>query len=340
LADFDDQFVFIDIKHIQKINDWGVEGFVKIGERREKDFPLLSVVTGSNEHRFFHWNKMSASERDSVNLPLKDTSISLVVYDNERNADDRDWIMKFEPDTVHIEIKYNTTGCKDYKEVPDFPIVTSPNDSQTLYQYPEDQLLLTQKNTGGSYKYTAGGFEVLLNDWKDLLVSENLLSDVIPFEYETKPITSLYPEIFDWLELLDTNVKVIILLMLLVCLINMTSTLLVIILERTAMIGTMKALGSSNRSIGKIFIYNAAYYILTGLIIGNALAIGIAILQQQTGLMTLDPETYFMATVPVHLDLWYILAIDLGTLIICTIAMLLPSLLIVKISPVKAIRFK
>jgi lipoprotein-releasing system permease protein len=102
----------------------------------------------------------------------------------------------------------------------------------------------------------------------------------------------------------------------------------------------MKALGSSSRSISKIFVYNASWYIIRGLIIGNILAIGLGILQQQTGFIKMNQETYFMSTVPVHLDLWYILAIDLGTLVVCTFAMLFPSMIIAKISPVKAIRFK
>ncbi len=340
LSDFDDQFVFVDMYHIQKINDWGVEGFVKIGERRNNDFTLHSLVTGSAEHRMYRWNGVNRTIQDSVILPLKDTTIELIVTDNSWNADSREYTQKFRPDTVRFSIQYSKIGCADYNEIPDFPLVSAPNDSQTVYQYSEDQIILTQTNSGGSYQYTAGGYEVLLNSWDDLLRADQLLSDVIPYDFETKPITVVYAEIFDWLELLDTNVKIIILLMLLVCLINMSSTLLVIILERTAMIGTMKALGSSNRSISKIFVYNASWYIIRGLIIGNVLAIGLGILQQQTGFIKMNQETYFMATVPVHLDLWYILAIDLGTLVICTLAMLLPSMIIVKISPVKAIRFK
>lgn len=340
LSDFDDQFVFIDIAHIQKINDWGVEAFVRIGERRNDSFTLKTQVTGSAEHRFFQWNNLSRTYMDSLILPLRDTSMQFIVFDNERDADDRDWVMKFRPDTVRFSIDYVQVGCADYNEDTDFPLVSSPNDSQTVYQYANDQLVLSQMNSGGSYRFTAGGYEVLLNEWSDLLRSDEILSDVIPYDFESKPITAVYPEIFDWLELLDTNVNIIILLMLLICLINMSSTLLVIILERTTMIGTMKALGCNNRSIGKIFIYNASWYILSGLFIGNIMAIGLGILQQQTGFIKMDQTTYFMSTVPVHLDIWYILAIDLGTLVICTFAMLLPSMIIVKISPVKAIRFK
>lgn len=339
LADFDDQFVLIDMYHIQKINDWGVEGFVKIGERRGDEFTLNTLVTGSNEYRKFQWNNLTPSLKDTLVLPCRDTTIRLIVFDNQRDADNRDWVMKFQPDTVNIKIKYEKTA---FGIIPDdgFPLVVSKGDSTTVYQYAEDRIELTQTNTGGSYQYAAGGFEVILNGWEDLLNADVLLSDVIPYDYATQPVTRLYPEIFDWLELLDTNVKVIILLMLLVCLINMSSTLLVIILERTAMIGTMKAMGTSNASIARIFIYNASWYILSGLFIGNVLAIGLGILQQQTGFITLDQETYFMAVVPIQLDWMYILAIDLGTLLICTFAMLLPSMIIVRISPVKAIRFK
>lgn len=342
MADFDNQFVFIDIYHIQKINDWGVEGFVSIGERRENDFTLHTLVTGSAEHRMYQWNKSIPGYTDSLILPLKDTSIQLLVADYTHDADGRDWILKYKPDTVWIDIDYteNTLFVNTKEETPDFPVVSAPADSKTIYDYPNDQLILTQKNSGGSYRYTAGGYEILLNTWEDLLRSDEIIMNDISYEFETKPITELYPEIFDWLALLDTNVQVIIILMLLVCLINMASTLLVIILERTSMIGTLKAIGSSNKSIGKIFVMNAAWYITLGLFIGNVMAIGLGILQQQTGFIKMDQETYFMATVPVYLDVWYILAINLGTFLICTIAMFLPSMIIGKISPVKAIRFR
>lgn len=338
LADFDEQFVIIDMYHIQRINDWGVEAFAGL-KLRNDTIRVEATVNGSNEHRLFVWNNGLPVEKDYIDLPLQSQSLYYVAYDNKLDADQREWIPKFPADTCWLKIEVSLANYSN--EMGErIPYSEEINDSVINYYYESCILTLTQRNSGGSFKYSVGGFEVLLDSWKNLVRADEILTNEIPYDYETRPITQLYPEIFDWLELLDTNVKVIILLMLLVCLVNMASTLLVIILERTAMIGTLKSIGTSNASIGKIFIYNAAYYIFVGLIIGNLLAIGIAIVQQTTGIITLDPATYFMDTVPIHLDWFYILAIDLGTLLICTFAMLLPSLLIVKISPVKAIRFK
>lgn len=338
LADFDEQFVLIDMYHIQRINDWGVQAFAGL-KLKNDTLRVEATVNGSNEHRLFIWNNGFPTDKDYFNLPVTSQKLSYIVVDNKLDADQREWIPKFPADTCWLNIEVAAANHKSESELR-YPYSEQINDSVIEYYYENYTLTLTQRNSGGSFRYSAGGFEVLLDSWKNLIRADEILTDEIPYDYETRPITALYPEIFDWLELLDTNVKVIILLMLLVCLVNMASTLLVIILERTAMIGTLKAIGTSNASIGKIFIYNAAYYIFVGLIIGNLLAVALAILQQTTGIIQLDPATYFMDTVPVHLDWFYILAIDLGTLLICTFAMLLPSMLIVKISPVKAIRFK
>ncbi len=152
-------------------------------------------------------------------------------------------------------------------------------------------------------------------------------------------IVEKYPQIFDWLELQDLNVVIIIFLMLIVAGFNMISGLLILILDRTQMIGVLKALGGKNLMIRKIFLYQSAYLILRGLFWGNLLGIGLCTLQKKFELISLDPENYYLTTVPVNLDIINILLINAGTITIIMLFLILPSLLVSRISPAKTIRF-
>lgn len=146
-------------------------------------------------------------------------------------------------------------------------------------------------------------------------------------------------DVFNWLELQDLNVIVIIVLMVLVAGINIISALLILILERTNMIGILKALGTSNKSIRKIFMYNAAYLIGLGLMWGNVFGIGLSLLQKYFKLITLPQESYYLSHVPIEMSVWTIMALNLGTFVVCLLMLILPSYVVTKISPVKAIRF-
>ncbi len=184
------------------------------------------------------------------------------------------------------------------------------------------------------------GFEVFLDNLDDL----NLLTDYIyysqlPSDLYAETIRDKLPEIFEWLELQNINEVVILGLMITVAIINMITALLILILERTNMIGTLKALGATNWSIRRIFLYYAAYIILVGLFWGNLIGIGLCVLQDQFGLIRLSEENYYLSVAPVQLRVWNILFINIGTLIITLLFLVLPSYLVTRISPVKAIRF-
>ncbi len=170
-----------------------------------------------------------------------------------------------------------------------------------------------------------------------------MLSVTVCLKSETKfKVTNIrmrYPQIFDWLNFQDMNVIIIIVLMLLVAGFNMISGLLILILEKTNMIGIFKALGSENVTIRKVFLYQAAYLIGKGLFWGNLIGIGLALLQLKTGLITLDPSSYYIKTVPVNLDVMHILLLNAGTMAAIILMLLIPSQLISRITPVKAIRY-
>ncbi len=184
------------------------------------------------------------------------------------------------------------------------------------------------------------GFEILLHDFKDLNEVNTAVENTIPYHFETKTIRRLYPQIFDWLALLDMNVYVIIFIMILVAGINMITTLLISVLEKTNMIGILKALGSDNKLIRKVFLYHAGFLIMKGMLWGNILGIGLLYIQDIAGIIKLDQTSYFVSTVPVHFSILYILLINLGTLVISLLMLILPSYIIAGVSPVKAITFR
>lgn len=184
-----------------------------------------------------------------------------------------------------------------------------------------------------------GGFEVFIHDFGDLRETGFEIYNNIDPTLNAFTIAEMFPAIFEWLGLFDTNIIVIIGIMILIAGINMITALLVLILERTQMIGILKALGNANWSIRKIFLYNATYLIGRGMLWGNIIGIGLLLIQKYFGLISLDPETYYVSQAPVYLDFKIIILVNLGTLILCLLMLIVPSYIVSKISPVKAIKF-
>jgi len=184
-----------------------------------------------------------------------------------------------------------------------------------------------------------GAFEVFVKDFDNIKTTGIQVYDQTSSNLDTKTIIEKYSYIFDWLQLFDFNIVVILGVMILVATINMVVALLVLILERTQMIGILKAMGANNWTVRKIFLYNAFYLIIRGLFWGNLIGIAILLIQQQFGVVQLNPENYYVNQAPVYLNWGYIALLNLLTITICFIVLLIPSYIITKISPVKAIRF-
>jgi len=191
------------------------------------------------------------------------------------------------------------------------------------------------------------GVEILVTDYRKLddITDAVFMQTANRFEekgntYYTRSIKQLQPQIFGWLDLLDMNVWVILILMLTVAGFSMISGLLILILERTNMIGILKALGGKNWFIRKIFLYQAFFLVGKGMLWGNILGISLALLQQQFNIITLDPLTYYVNTVPINLNLWYIVFVNALCLFFSLLVLLAPSHMIAKIEPSKAIRFE
>lgn len=190
-----------------------------------------------------------------------------------------------------------------------------------------------------------GSFEIFIDDFNqieqkgDEVYNNTQNKQDASKTLDTQTIAEKYFYIFEWLHLFDFNIVVILVIMIIVATINMVVALLVLILERTQMIGILKAVGANNWTIRKIFLYNAFHLIVRGLIWGNLIAIGIIIIQQQFGIVKLNPESYYVNVAPLYLDWLYILLLNLGTAIVAFLVLLIPSYIVTKISPVKAMRF-
>ena len=184
-----------------------------------------------------------------------------------------------------------------------------------------------------------GAFEVFVDDFNTIKEKGQEVYEQTGSSLDTQTIVEKYYYIFEWLKLFDFNIIVILIIMIAVATINMVVALLVLILERTQMIGILKALGANNWAVRKIFLYNAFYLISKGLFWGNLIGIGLLLIQQKFGIIKLNPENYYVNQAPVYNDFGYILLLNLGTIIICLLILLIPSYIITKISPIKAIRF-
>lgn len=184
-----------------------------------------------------------------------------------------------------------------------------------------------------------GGFEIFLNDFDKVDYYESQLEDVVGYELYIEKISDKFAEIFDWLALLNRNVVIFLSLTLFVACFNMISILLILIMERTQMIGVFKALGATNKIIRKIFVYNGMRLIAKGLVLGNTIGILFGFLQSKFQFLTLDSKSYYMEFVPISWDWSIILLLNLLTFVMISLVLTIPTMIISTISPIKSIRF-
>ncbi len=236
------------------------------------------------------------------------------------------FFVKDDPNKAPNSRKFTVSGIYDsgFEEFDETYIIGDIRHIQRINRWEEDQV---------------GGFELFLHDFDQLDQTGYEVYTSIDPSLNALTTAEKYPAIFEWLSLFDTNIVVIIGIMILIAGINMITALLVLILERTQMIGVLKALGNHNWSIRKIFLYNAAFLIGKGLFWGNLIGVGLLLAQKYFGLITLNPETYYVSEAPVHLSVPILLLINAGTLVLCLLMLIVPSHIVSKISPVKAIKF-
>jgi lipoprotein-releasing system permease protein len=185
-----------------------------------------------------------------------------------------------------------------------------------------------------------GGYEIQLNDFDDINATANNIDNILPTKLKSFTVMENYAVIFSWLDLLDGNTFVVLTLMILVAVINMISALLIMIVERTTMVGMLKAMGANNWDIQKVFLYNAFYLIGLGMLFGNIFGLGFGYFQSHTHFFKLDQASYYMSFVPIQFNWLELVILNICTLIICLLVMIIPSMLVTRIEPVKAIQFK
>ena len=190
-------------------------------------------------------------------------------------------------------------------------------------------------------KSQIGGYEIFIEDIADAeIIADYVYEEVLPANLYAQTIKDKFDNLFKWIELQDMNALLLLILMTIVAIINMSTAILILILERSKMIGTLKALGMHNWDIRKIFIYNSFWILGLALILGNIIGFAVAILQKSTGIMKLDETNYYLSEVPIHFDFGAIVVINLLTIIVTLLVMIIPSYMVTKISPIKILRFE
>jgi lipoprotein-releasing system permease protein len=313
------------IKNVQIIASKG--GII----RTDTDFEgiIFKGVSGDYDWSFFEEYLVAGKVPDFEQRRTKEVLLSQTIMNRlqlKLNDTIAATFLKTASSTLPSSRKYNISGIYNSGFAPfdKNMMIGDIREVQKLNKWTENQV---------------GGFEVLLDNFDDIEEKSDEIYREISLTLNANSITNLYPTVFDWIHLFDNNVWFIIGIMILIAGINMITALLVLILERVQMIGILKALGSGNSSIRKIFLYNATYLILKGLFWGNTIGLSLIGLQYFFEIITLNPETYYVATMPVHISIGEIFALNIGTLVLCFLMLVIPSYIITKISPSKSIKF-
>ena len=233
-----------------------------------------------------------------------------------------------DPDKIPNQRKFTITGIYDsgFEEIDSRFMLIDIRHIQRMNKWTDDEV---------------GNFEVFLEDFKDIDEKSAEIFGKTVSTLDTRTLKDKYYKIFEWINLFDFNIALIIGIMVIVGGINMITALLVLILERTPMIGILKALGTTNWSIRKVFLYNATYLVGIGLFWGNLIGLGVILLQEKYRLFKFpNPKEYYIEYIPVHIDFWTVLTLNVGVLILCLLMLLIPSYIITKITPIKAIKFE
>lgn len=277
---------------------------------RFKKFIVSGTVPNFSENGYNNGIIMSQKMADDLKLKAKDSIVAIFSKEDQKPI-----YRKFE--VVGI---YKT----DIKMIDDLYVIGDINHVRKIQEMKPDDI---------------GGLEVYLNNPDNVDRVYPKIEKLIGYKNYGEKITDKYPQIVDWINIFDTNIALIITIMLTVVIINIIMVLLILIIERTNSIGLLKTLGADNTQIRRIFINYTLMIMVPGLLAGNAIGIGLLLIQKYFGIIKLNPENYYVSVVPVDLNLLYILGISGGMLLISALALILPSYLISKISPVKAIKY-
>ncbi|MGB3947866.1 MAG: ABC transporter permease [Bacteroidia bacterium] len=288
----------------------------------------------------YDWQFINNNLKQGQAFTLSDTSISKDIVISKLLADKLELKLN---DKMVIHFLTQKPDSISYKLEPRVKVFYISGIYETGFEEIDSRLVLVDLRQIQKLNYwndnQIGGIEVAINNYDKIDELGAYVYDIVGQNLNSQTVKETNPTIFSWLDLLDMNAIIVIILMIIVAGINMISALLVIILERTNMIGILKALGATNLSIQKIFLYNAAYLIGRGLLYGNVLALVIGLVQHFFGIFKLDQATYYVSVIPINLNILHIVLLNIGTLVSCLLMLIIPSFIISKITPVKAIRY-
>ncbi len=349
LEDFDKDIVIADLRMIQQNSGWGIQAAIRVADTLYQDRLLFEVeaIGGQGQYKY-DWGKGYGISSKIAIAPMQDTTIRVIVSDYFYSPyeDEEESTI---PDTAYIHIKVDGDILSGPIKMDGDRIERTFLDDEGFkfeFNVGTGKYIFNQQDGKGSSGAYISGYEVVANNWDDLEKLQKevktdlfLLSMERGSTIEIRTIKEIYRDIFSWLSFLDINFLIIIVMMIAIAVITMGAALLVLILEKTSSIGLFKAIGATNWLIRKVFLYQAGYLILRGMIWGNVIGISIALLQQEFNILPLDPEVYYLNAVPIELNLMHLLLLNLGTVLVCVAALIIPSYFITKISPVKALKF-
>lgn len=351
MEEFDKKIVIADLKYVQELNDWGIRANIVVEDTLVNGQLVIKAdLNGGNGNYRCDWGEGFEGFTRFGFCPIRDTTIRLIASDfwgnvyapiSETTIPDTAYLRvsvdEFTPEICDIRLNEEGEVMREY---------LNENGSRFAIWSGGTRVIFDVTMGQGSSSNYVGGFEINLHNWNDLDLVELDVKKKVEFiptaNNELLQVLSIKQsenDIFVWLGFLDINVLIILVLMILIGIINMGSALLVLILVKTNLIGLLKAMGATNWSIRKIFLIQAAFLIGRGMIWGNLIGLGICFIQYQWGLFTLNPDVYYLSQVPIKLDVIDWLLLNVGTLVVCVSALIIPSVVITRISPVKAIRF-
>ena len=345
LEEYDQKLVFCRLPEVQKMNDFGIKTKIVIDDQLVNGkIVLKAAVEGKATNLLYDWGSGPDIYGGFYLSYLSDTNFRLIVYQSDPLKG-----TQFPIDTSYLKIDCTQPFVSSTDIVIDEEGALQRIDVQVnMYQFSTRQgkVNVTETEGMGTGKNFVSGFEVQINDWNNLSQVEEDIRSIIEMRpnennelMQVSSILATERDLFAWLSFLDYNVYIIIFLMLLIGVINVGSAMLVLIVVRTNLIGMLKAMGARDWSIRKLFLYQAAHLIGRGLLYGNLIGFFLCFIQMKFAILKLDPLVYYLDKVPVEINPMSWFLVNLVTFVVCMISLIVPSYVVTKISPTKAIRF-
>jgi lipoprotein-releasing system permease protein len=347
LEEYDKKMVFCGLPEVQKLNDWGLQVQMELVDSLSENnsFILKTTTTGQETELYYNWGEGMNIYTGIFLRELRDSVYRVVIGQTSKSRGKIESL-----DTCELKVKLPSgvhfISSSDLVLENGKLKITFENENFGKLETKKGNVLLRFKHGKGNATELVAGWEVRLDNWSDLAAVQSLLKsklEMFPTEkgelLQVKSVVENESELFSWLSFLDYNVMIILTLMLIIGIINIGSALLVLIVMRTNFIGLLKAMGASNWDIRRVFLWQAAFLIGKGMFYGNLIGLILCFIQIQFAPFQLDPAVYFLDKVPVELTFFGWLGVNLLTFGICMISLLLPSAVVTRISPSKAIKF-